>query len=872
MSVLVPPMLRTRKSGRRNSDPYKLSSALQSSQPMQLGRHEKPSGEQLVGGTKRFVIVRNLTPDAKSYAWFRRFPASDRMKTATVHGHKGGPRWAALECASEEDAMRLAKEVAAFEVPAEASGPFQVETAVRTAVEKEEKLNKERELRGPGITATAATAATVAMTEGLRGETIAKRSGVKIAAKSAGMIDRSAGMTDGKIVGRNVGMIVEMTAETTGETSAAKIAEMTGERSGGTSGETTGETTGEMIGEIRGNTVMTASSVPFAWKIGVMTGVTIADTSEEKIEHMKEMRGEMNVKVTAEVIAERSGTRIVMTGMDDRSSAGTIVRSITDEIPRKSSRAPGTMTMDLITVGKTDAKSDAMIGEMTDGTTVGTNAEMIGGMKRDVTTGGERPREERWSEADVWDPFSELGPWHRSSPSARQAGIAELDLGIFNQEALRFLWLMTFPAILTVQDRDIFMATSEQHFVLSSIERCTRLQLDAAIVDRSDGEALPGQLAIQNHSSAPQPSIAPALRDIDRTRREQARSEAEKKAVAAEQASLEKQKEASRFFKFLRQQMQKPEAMQRCGGVPSEAIRANERLQNAKRKAEEVGLALQEQQKRAKALYDEAQAKMKEAELAEQASLEASGAAERYKVIGMVPDDTLSKNQGAATVQDYSAQADRDAQQASMEAARLAKDAAVAKQEDVLLRPAEQNSSMCKGSNLAPSYPPAASEEAFKLGSQDDDNRPLRSKGLLPAIGVGAAVYWITGIASMTTLGLVGIGAGVGYGVGSWIADKMQKKGDGQNKVQMDQLPWAVQVALQHWQEFVTRQAAGRQLTPADVDAIWAQFEQYEPTHAANARALVRGSGAASSSSSQGPASFSSGTGPTFVATQAAEV
>lgn len=138
-------------------------------------------------------------------------------------------------------------------------------------------------------------------------------------------------------------------------------------------------------------------------------------------------------------------------------------------------------------------------------------------------------------------------------------------------------------------------------------------------------------------------------------------------------------------------------------------------------------------------------------------------------------------------------------------------------------------------------------------GSQDDDSRPLRSKGLLPAIGVGAAVYWITGIASVTTLGLVGIGAGVGYGVGSWIADKMQKKGDAQNKVQMDQLPWAVQVALQHWQEFVTRQAAGRQLTPADVDTIWAQFEQYEPTHAANARALVRGSGAASSSSSQGP-------------------
>ena len=38
----------------------------------------------------------------------------------------------------------------------------------------------------------------------------------------------------------------------------------------------------------------------------------------------------------------------------------------------------------------------------------------------------------------------------------------------------------------------------------------------------------------------------------------------------------------------------------------------------------------------------------------------------------MVPDGILSKKQGAATVQDYSAQADRDAQQASMEAARWA--------------------------------------------------------------------------------------------------------------------------------------------------------------------------------------------------------
>mmetsp|Transcript_114099 Transcript_114099/g.271609 ORF Transcript_114099/g.271609 Transcript_114099/m.271609 type:complete len:306 (+) Transcript_114099:830-1747(+) len=228
--------------------------------------------------------------------------------------------------------------------------------------------------------------AMAAMTEDLSDETTVRRSGVKTVAKSAGMTDKSdettAGRTDGKIVERNAGKIVEMSAETTGETSAARLAEMTGERTGGTSGETTGE----MIGEIRGNIVMTARNAQFAWKIAVMTGVTIADMSEEKIEHMKEMRGEMIAKVTAEVIAERSGTRIVM-GMDDRSSAGTIVRSITDAIPRKSSRAPGTMMMDPIMVGRTDAKSDAMIGEMTDGTTVGKSAEMIGDMRSGVTTG-----------------------------------------------------------------------------------------------------------------------------------------------------------------------------------------------------------------------------------------------------------------------------------------------------------------------------------------------------------------------------------------------------------------------------------------------------------------------------------------------------
>eukprot|EP00931_Biecheleriopsis_adriatica_P006613 TRINITY_DN107996_c0_g1_i1.p1 TRINITY_DN107996_c0_g1~~TRINITY_DN107996_c0_g1_i1.p1 ORF type:complete len:172 (-),score=28.69 TRINITY_DN107996_c0_g1_i1:70-585(-) len=166
-----------------------------------------------------------------------------------------------------------------------------------------------------------------------------------------------------------------------------------------------------------------------------------------------------------------------------------------------------------------------------------------------------------------------------------------------------------------------------------------------------------------------------------------------------------------------------------------------------------------------------------------------------------------------------------------------------------------------------PNYPGPAGPQG-----SEDEAKPLRSKGLLPAIGVGAAVYFVTGFASLGTLGLVGIGAGVGYGVGSWIADKFQKKeGGAQGGVPLEQMPWAVQVALQQWQEFVTRRAAGRQLTQSDVDQIWAEFEQMEPTHAANARPLVRGQ-AASSSSSSGAATFGGGGGPTYVATQAAEV
>eukprot|EP00441_Pelagodinium_beii_P019079 CAMPEP_0197661790 /NCGR_PEP_ID=MMETSP1338-20131121/51673_1 /TAXON_ID=43686 ORGANISM="Pelagodinium beii, Strain RCC1491" /NCGR_SAMPLE_ID=MMETSP1338 /ASSEMBLY_ACC=CAM_ASM_000754 /LENGTH=164 /DNA_ID=CAMNT_0043239419 /DNA_START=56 /DNA_END=550 /DNA_ORIENTATION=- len=155
-------------------------------------------------------------------------------------------------------------------------------------------------------------------------------------------------------------------------------------------------------------------------------------------------------------------------------------------------------------------------------------------------------------------------------------------------------------------------------------------------------------------------------------------------------------------------------------------------------------------------------------------------------------------------------------------------------------------------------------------GADDDQQTPLRSKGLLPAIGVGAAVYFVTGFASIGTLGLVGIGAGVGYGVGSWIADKFQKK-KSEDQVPVDQMPWAVQVALQRWQEFAMQKGGNRQLTQADIDQLWSEFEVLEPGHANNARALIRGV-PSSSSSSSGSATAGGGGGPTFVATRAAEV
>ena len=95
------------------------------------------------GGGRRFVLVRRLSQDAKSFAWFRRFPTSTGMKKGQVWGHRVGPRWAALECYSEEEAQILAKELDGFKAP-EASEALSTEVVSRHAIEEEERAVKQK--------------------------------------------------------------------------------------------------------------------------------------------------------------------------------------------------------------------------------------------------------------------------------------------------------------------------------------------------------------------------------------------------------------------------------------------------------------------------------------------------------------------------------------------------------------------------------------------------------------------------------------------------------------------------------------------------------------------------------------------------------
>jgi len=116
----------------------------------------------------------------------------------------------------------------------------------------------------------------------------------------------------------------------------------------------------------------------------------------------------------------------------------------------------------------------------------------------------------------------------------------------------------------------------------------------------------------------------------------------------------------------------------------------------------------------------------------------------------------------------------------------------------------------------------------------------LRSEGLLPAVGVGAAVYFTLSAISLSTLGLVGIGAGVGYGVGSWAVDKIRQK---RCEKQMDRLPEELKVALQQWQTYLASRLAGRQPNPSEAEAIFAEFAQLQPFYAQQVQNFVHAHG-----------------------------
>uniref|UniRef100_A0A7S1QEH3 Uncharacterized protein n=1 Tax=Alexandrium catenella TaxID=2925 RepID=A0A7S1QEH3_ALECA len=159
-------------------------------------------------------------------------------------------------------------------------------------------------------------------------------------------------------------------------------------------------------------------------------------------------------------------------------------------------------------------------------------------------------------------------------------------------------------------------------------------------------------------------------------------------------------------------------------------------------------------------------------------------------------------------------------------------------------------------------------------GGGDDAQwqKPLRSKGILPALGVGGAVYLVTGVVSMGTLAMVGIGAGVGYGVGTWLSEQYEKKKqqtagqDGRGAPGGYAVPDAMQVSLMQWQAFLSSRSGGGELTRQQLEQLFAEFSRIEPGHAQNVQA-VQGM-----VNAQGSASSSSGSTPVIIPNVAAEV
>lgn len=141
--------------------------------------------------------------------------------------------------------------------------------------------------------------------------------------------------------------------------------------------------------------------------------------------------------------------------------------------------------------------------------------------------------------------------------------------------------------------------------------------------------------------------------------------------------------------------------------------------------------------------------------------------------------------------------------------------------------------------------------DGSRSSRQEEGSSNRRSKGLLPALGVGGMVYMLTGFIQFGTLAMVGVGAGVGYTVGGWLAERYPKRTDenlpaGPRIVSGQRgggLPLDVQEALSNWLIFVQAFAGGRQLSTEEMDRAWQEFEQRDPHRAGLVRPVLRGGG-----------------------------
>mmetsp|Transcript_49348 Transcript_49348/g.143035 ORF Transcript_49348/g.143035 Transcript_49348/m.143035 type:complete len:148 (-) Transcript_49348:141-584(-) len=106
---------------------------------------------------------------------------------------------------------------------------------------------------------------------------------------------------------------------------------------------------------------------------------------------------------------------------------------------------------------------------------------------------------------------------------------------------------------------------------------------------------------------------------------------------------------------------------------------------------------------------------------------------------------------------------------------------------------------------------------------------PGMERTLLPVVGVGAA-GWLIGAVSLSTLGLMGVGAGAGCLVGNMVLDKVRAQ---RRQKAVDNLHPALKVALEQWQAFLDQRLPGRQASQEEAVILFGEFAELQPSNAA---------------------------------------